>query len=189
MNLISLFIAGLLTSNIVLFHFLGLSSFIDTKEKDKNVIYIGTLVTVVTVISSMISYLIYNYVLKPLNIEYLKTVLFMVIIFIIIIILKEILKRIMPKLYENLISYFPIIATNCVILGVALLNISNGYNFYETLIYSVAASLGFLLLIYIFSTIKERIDSCDIPESFKGVPIALIVIAIITLIFSRFIGL
>ncbi len=189
MNLISLFITGLLTSNVVLSKFLGICPFIGTSNKEKNALYMGISVTLVIVISSTITYLMYTYILVPTDTVYLKTIMFILVIASMVQLLEILLKRFMSKVYKTLGLYLPLITTNCAVLGVTLLNISNGYNFTEMLVYSISASLGFTLVIYIFSTIRERIENSDIPESFKGTPIALITAAIIALVFSRFTGI
>ena len=189
MNLISLFITGLLTSNVVLNKFLGICPFIGTSNKSKNAIYMGISVSIVTVMSSIITYLIYTYVLIPTDTTYLKTIMFILVIASMVQLLEILLKRYMPKIHGALGLYLPLITTNCAVLGITLLNISNDYNFYEMLIYSVSASLGFTLVIYIFSTIRERIEINDVPESFKGIPIALITAAIMALVFARYTGI
>lgn len=186
MNLISLFVTGLLTSNVVLNKFLGICPFIGTSKKTKNARDMGISVMIVVILSSIITYLIYNYVLVPTDTTYLKTIMFILVIASMVQLLEMLLKRFLPSVYSSLGLYLPLITTNCAVLGIALLNISNGYNLIEMLVYSVASSLGFTLVIYIFSTVRERIEQCDVPESFKGTPIALIVAAIMALIFSRF---
>ena len=186
MNLISLFVTGLLTSNVVLNKFLGICPFIGTSKKTKNAINMGLSVMIVVVLSSVITYFIYYYVLIPTNTTYLKTIMFILVIASLVQILEILLKKFIPSVYKALGLYLPLITTNCAVLGIALLNIDSGYNLVEMLVYSFSASLGFTLVIYIFSTIRERIEQCDVPESFKGTPIALIVAAIMALIFSRF---
>ena len=141
----------------------------------------------VVTISSILTYLIYYYILVPTDTTYLKTIMFILVIASMVQLLEIILKRYIPSVYKALGLYLPLITTNCAVLGIALLNISSEYNFIEMLVYSVSASLGFTLVIYIFSSMRERIEQCNVPESFKGTPIALIVAAIMSLIFSRFI--
>lgn len=186
MNLISLFVTGLLTSNVVLNKFLGICPFIGTSRKTKNAIDMGLSVMLVIVLSSIITYLIYNYILVPTDTVYLKTVMFILVIASMVQLLEIILKKYFTKIYKALGLYLPLITTNCAVLGVTLLNINNDYNFIEMLVYSFSSSLGFTLVIYIFSTIRERLDNSNVKESFKGTPIALIVAAIMALIFSRF---
>ena len=186
MNLISIFISGLLTSNVVLNKFLGICPFIGTSKKKKNALDMGISVMIVVVLSSIITYLIYNYILVPTNTTYLKTIMFILVIASLVQTLELLLKRFFKKIYSSLGLYLPLITTNCCVLGIVLLNIDNGYNLYEMLVYSVSSSLGFTLVIYIFSSIRERLDNLNIPKCFKGTPIALIVAAIMSLLFMRF---
>ena len=187
MSLISIFITGLLTSNVVLIKFLGICPFIGTSRKTKNALSMGLSVMLVVTISSILTYLIYYYILVPTDTTYLKTIMFILVIASMVQLLEIILKRYIPSVYKALGLYLPLITTNCAVLGIALLNISSEYSFIEMLVYSVSASLGFTLVIYIFSSMRERIEQCNVPESFKGTPIALLTAAIMSLIFSRFI--
>lgn len=189
MNLISLFVTGLLTSNVVLDKFLGICPFMGTSNKEKNALYMGGAVTIVTVISSIITYLIYHYILEVTDTTYLKTIMFILVIASMVQLIEVLFKQFIPLMYKTLGLYLPLITTNCAVLGITLLNISSGYNFVEMLVYSVSSSLGFTLVIYIFSTIRERLEQCDVPESFKGSPIAFVVAAIMALVFSRFTGI
>lgn len=186
MNLISLFISGLLTSNVVLTKFLGICPFIGTSKKKKNALDMGISVMIVVVLSSVITYLIYNYILVPTNTTYLKTIMFILVIASLVQSLEILLKKFLPNIYSSLGLYLPLITTNCCVLGITLLNIDNGYNLVEMLVYSVSSSLGFTLVIYIFSSMRERLEECNVPKSFKGTPIALIIAAIMSLIFMRF---
>ena len=187
MNLINICIASILTENIVLTKFLGICPFVGTSSKEKNAIGMGLSVMLVVTISSIITYLLYNYLLVPTNTIYLKTVLFILVIASMVQLLEMLLKKYIPTLHKSLGIYLPLITTNCAVLGITLLNITNNYNFAEMLVYSISSSLGFTLIIYIFSTIRERIEKCNVLESFKGYPIALITAAIMTLIFSRYV--
>ena len=186
MDLINLFITGLLTENVILYKFLGICPFIGTSNKEKNAVYMGLSVTLVTTLSSIITYLLYHYVLIPTKSEYLVTIIFILVISALVQILELVLKKLFPIIHKTLGLYLPLITTNCAVLGVTLLNINNNFNFLEVLTFSIASSLGFTLVIYIFSTIRKRIDKCDVPDRFKGVPIALITAFIMALIFKRF---
>lgn len=186
MNLISLFIMGLLTENIVLTKFLGICSFVGTSNKEKDAIGMGICVTFVVMISSIITYLLYNCVLLPTNTEYLKTILFILVIASVVGIIEIIIKRYFNSLYKSLGIYLPLITTNCAVLGIALLNVNNNYSFIEMIIYSLSSSLGFTLVIYIFSTLREKINNNDVPVSFKDYPIAFITASIMALLFSRY---
>ena len=188
MNLISLFIASFLTENIVLTKFLGICPFIGTSNKEKNALMMGLAVTGVVTISSLITYCLYYYVLLPTNTEYLKTIVFILVIASMVQIVEIIIRNNFKKLHEALGIYLPLITTNCAVLGTVLLNINNHFTLIEALIFSFGSGLGFTLVIYIFSTIRARLETSAVPESFKGTPIALITAAIMALIFGRYIG-
>lgn len=188
MNLISLFVTSLLTENIVLTKFLGLCPFFGNSSKEKNAVSMGICVTLITTISSIITFFLNKYILIPTNTTYLKTLMFILVIASLVQILVLILKNKYKKVYKNLGIYLSLITTNCAVLGVVLLNVNNANSLIETIIYSLGSGLGFMIVIYVFSTIRERLDNSDVPESFKGIPIAFITAAIMSLIFTRFIG-
>jgi len=188
MNLISLFITSLLTENIVLTKFLGLCPFFGNSSKEKNAVSMGICVTLITTISSIITFFLNKYILIPTNTTYLKTLMFILVIASLVQILVLILKNKYKKVYKNLGIYLSLITTNCAVLGVVLLNVNNANSLIETIIYSLGSGLGFMIVIYVFSTIRERLDNSDVPESFKGIPIAFITAAIMSLIFTRLIG-
>lgn len=187
MNLISLFITGLLTENIVLTKFLGLCPFFGNSTKEKSAIAMSICVTLITVISSIITYFIYNYILVPTNTTYLKTLMFILVISSLVQLLILIIKNKYKNIYKSLGIYLSLITTNCAVMGVVLLNINNNYNLIETIVYSLASSLGFMLVMYVFSTMRERLT--NVPKSFEGLPIAFIIASIMALIFNRYIGL
>ncbi len=186
MTLINLFVTSLLTQNIVLNKFLGICPFMGTSKSEKNALHMGLSVTFVITLSSVITYLLYNFVLVPTNTEYLKTIMFILVISSVVQILDIVLKKYFKSIHKTLGLYLPLITTNCAVLGITLLNITNEYNILEVLVYSIGSSLGFTLVIYVFSTIRERLEQTNIPESFKGTPIALITAFIMSLLFMRF---
>ena len=188
MNLISIFITSILTGNIVLTKFLGICPFIGNSNNRKNAFMMGLAVTLVITLSSIITYLLYYYVLVPTNTTYLKTIIFILVIASMVQALVIIIKNKFKNIYDSLGIYLPLITTNCAVLGVVLLNITNNYTFLETIIYSLGSSIGFTLVIYVFSTIREKIEVSNVPKSFKGLPIALITAAIMSLLFTRYIG-
>jgi len=187
MNLISLFITGLLTENVVLSKFLGICPFIGSSNKEKTAFYMGSSVTIVVTLSSIITYLIYHYILVPTNTTYLRTLMFILIIAFMVQLIELLLKKFLPKVHKSLGIYLPLITTNCAVLGITLLNINNNFNFIEMLVYSISSSLGFTLVIYIFASIRERLEVCNVPKYFKGIPIALITAFIMSLLFGRYI--
>lgn len=188
MNLISLFTMSILTENIVLTKFLGICPFIGTSNKEKSALMLGLSVCGVVTSSSILTYFLYHYILVPTNTTYLKTIAFILIIASIVQITEIIIRNKSKKIYETLGIYLPLITTNCAVLGTVLLNISNNYNLLETIVFSVGSSLGFTLVIYIFASIRERLETSNVPKPFKGTPIAFITAAIMALLFSRYIG-
>ena len=187
MNLISIVTSALLTENVVLTKFLGICPFMGVSTKRKNAISMGLSVMLVVTLSSIITWTLYHFLLVPTKTEYLKTVLFVLVIASLVQLLEIILKRYFKQIHDMLGLYLPLITTNCAVLGIVLLNINNDYNFIEMLTYSICSSLGFTLVIYIFSSMREKINNSDVPTPFKGHPIALITAAIMALLFSRYI--
>lgn len=185
MNLINLFITSLLTENIVLTKFLGICPFVGTSKKEDTAFKMGLAVTIVVTLSSIITYLLYTYLLVPTDTTYLKTLMFILVIASLVQLLEMIIKRYSKNLYKAFGIYLPLITTNCAVLGITLLNINNGFNFIQMLVYSIGSSLGFTFVIYLFATIREYLNNKDIPDSFKGAPIAFITAGIMALVFGR----
>ena len=188
MNLFQLFMTSMLTENIILTKFLGICSFIGTSKKETSALGMGLSVSVVMLLSSIVTYLIYHFILVPTDTTYLRTLLFILVISSMVQILEIIIKRYFPFLNDLLGLYLPLIASNCAIFGTTLLNINNGFNFVEMLVFTIGSGLGFALIIYIFSTIRERIEFANVPKCFKGTPIALITASVMALVFSRYFG-
>ena len=184
MNLISLLISSILTENIILTKFLGICPFMGTSNNEKDAIGMSLAVTIVTVLSSIITYLIYNYILVTTNTVYLQTLMFIFVIACMVQIMLIIIKNKFRKLYNSLGIYLPLITTNCAVLGITLLNVNSDFTFIEMLIYSLGSCIGFFLVIYIFASIRENLSE-DIPKCFKGYPIAFIIAGIMALIFGR----
>ena len=187
MNLVNIFITALLTENVVLTKFLGICPFIGTSKSRKSAISMGLSVMLVVTLSSIITYILYHYLLVPTNTEYLKTFLFVLVIASFVQLLEILLKRYFKSIHKMLGIYLPLITTNCAVLGIVLLNITNNFNFIEMLVYSISSSLGFTFVIYLFSSMREKIENSDVPAPFKGYPIALITAAIMALLFSRYV--
>ena len=185
MNLISLFITSILTENIVLTKFLGICPFVGTSKKEETAFKMGIAVTIVVTLSSIITYLLYTYLLVPTDTTYLKTLMFILVIASLVQLLEIVIKRYSKNLYKAFGIYLPLITTNCAVLGITLLNINNGFNFSEMLVYSIGSSIGFTLVIYLFSIIREYLAKKDVPKIFKGAPIAFITAGIMALIFGR----
>lgn len=186
---VAIIIAAVLTNNFVLSKFYGCCPFLGVSKKLDSSIGMGAAVVFVMVCASLVTYPIYHLILKPLELTYLRTVAFILVIAVFVQLLEMVIKKLMPPLYKTLGVYLPLITTNCAVLGVVLLNVQNDYNFIESVVYGITGGLGFLLAIYLFSTVRERLEFADYPKAFEGFPIALITAGLIALAFMGFSGL
>lgn len=189
MNLLLLFIASSLVSNVVLSQFLGICPFLGVSKKVNTAAGMGAAVIFVITIASAITSLIYQFILVPLKINYLQTIVFILVIAALVQFVEMVLKKTMPALYSALGVYLPLITTNCAVLGVALNSVQREYSFIESLIYGVGTAVGFFVAIVILAGIRERIEHNDIPDSFKGTPIVLITACLMAIAFCGFTGL
>ena len=187
--IISLVIMGVITNNIVLSQSLGICPFLGVSKKTDSAVGMGFAVTFVLLISSLVCYVLYNYLLVPFEIEYLQTITFILIIAVLVQILDIVLKKASPALYNSLGVYLALITTNCAVLGTANSIIDNGYTVLKTVIHSVSVGLGFTLALILMAGVRERIDKNEkIPKCFKGFPIALISAALMSMAFAGFAG-
>ena len=189
MEYILIFISAIFVNNIVLSQFLGICPFLGVSKKVETAMGMSAAVAFVLTIATIVTFLIQKFVLDVFGLGYLQTITFILVIAALVQLVEMIIKKLSPSLYKALGVYLPLITTNCVVLNVTLNNITSGYNFAEMLTYSIAIPVGFTMVLYIFSTIRERLDACDTPLSWKGNPIALIVAAIMALAFSGLMGL
>ncbi len=185
----TLFISAILINNIVLTKFLGMCPIMGVSRKTSSALGMGAAVVFVIFGSSVFTYVLYYNVLVPMSLEYMDLITFILVIAAFVQFVEMVMKKFTPALYKALGIFLPLITTNCVVLYVTLVNITNGYSFMEMVVYSIAVPLGFTLVLYIFSTIRERLDSAPVPKAFEGNPIALIVMAIMAAIFTAFAGL
>lgn len=188
-NLFVMLITFVFINNVVLNQFLGMCPFMGVSKKSSSALGMGAAVTFVIVVASLVTYGLYWGVLDKLDLQFMDLITFILVIAALVQLVEMIIKKMSPTLYKALGVYLPLITTNCVVLNVTLNNISYNYNFMEMLTYSIAIPVGFTLVLYIFSTIRERLDACDVPVPFKGNPIALIVAGIMALAFSGLMGL
>jgi len=188
-GLITLFISNVVISNVVLTKFLGMCPLLGVSRKSSSAIGMGLAVIFVIVGASIFTWTLYYMVLVPLHLEYMDLITFILVIAAFVQFVEMFLKKYSPALYKALGIYLPLITTNCVVLFVTLDNIIKGYDFVEMLVYSTAVPTGFMLVLYIFSTIRERLDQSNVPTAFKGNPIALIVAALMAAVFTSFAGL
>lgn len=189
MELFSLFISAIFINNIILNKFLGMCPFMGVSRKTSSALGMGGAVTFVIFFSSLITWGLFEYVLDPLNLQYMDLITFILIIASFVQLVEMIIKKYSPSLYKALGIYLPLITTNCAVLFVALENIKQGFTFVESVVYSLAVPIGFTLVLIIFSAIRERLDIADVPKPLKGNPVAMIVAAIMALAFSGLAGL
>lgn len=190
-NIVTIVLAGILTENMVLAKFLGICPFLGVSKKTNTAVSMGIAVTLVMLISTAVTYPIHRYLLIPNGLEYLQTIVFILVIAALVQLVEIVLKKYIPPLYTALGVYLPLITTNCAVLGITMLNFTNTRitNYAEALFNSLGAGLGFLLAMFIFAGVRSRLESSDIPESLKGLPITLIAAAIVSLSFLGFSGL
>ena len=187
-KLLAISLGAILTNNFIFAQFLGICPFLGVSKKSDTALGMGLAVTFVMGLASAITYAV-NIILVKLNLEFMQTVAFILVIAALVQFIEMFLKKSIPTLYTALGIYLPLITTNCAVLGVALLNVQNNYNFIESGVYGITGGVGFLLAIYLFATIRERTQFCDYPKCFEGFPIALITAGLIALAFMGFSGL
>ncbi len=197
-----IFLSGILTDNFILSKFLGICPFLGVSKKVNTAASMSIAVTLVMVIATAVTWPVYYYLLVPNKIEYLQTIVFILIIAALVQLLEMLIKRFIPPLYSALGIYLPLITTNCAVLGVTTLNLSyekvvsesvivggaQGLGFAESLVNALGAGVGFLVAMVIFAGVRGRLESCDIPKSLRGLPITLIAASIVALSFLGFGG-
>jgi electron transport complex protein RnfA len=189
MEYIVIIISAILVSNIVLAQFLGICPFLGVSTKVSTALGMSAAVVFVIVLATMVTWLVNQYVLVPLEITFLQTISFILIIAFLVQMVEIILKKISPPLYQALGIYLPLITTNCAVLGVALLVQAKSYNLLESVVYGASIATGFGLAMLIFSGIREHLELMGMPKGLKGIPIALITAGILSLAFMGFSGL
>ena len=189
MEYFAIIIGAIFVNNVVLAQFLGICPFLGVSNKVNTSLGMGAAVVFVMAISSIVVYLLQYYVLVPLRIEYMQTIVFILVIAALVQMVEIILKKISPALYQALGIFLPLITTNCAVLGAALLNIQNGYDLVESLAYGFSSAAGFTLAIVIFAGVRVRISFADPPKSFRGIPIAMVAAGLIAMAFSGFSGM
>ncbi len=189
MEVLSVIIAALFTENFVLVKFLGICPFLGVSKKTETALGMGMAVTFVMAIASACTWAVNHFLLEPFSLEYLQTIVFILIIAGLVQFVEMFVKKTIPSLYSALGIYLPLITTNCAVLGVALLNVQYGYGFMLSIVYGTFAALGFSMAIVLFSGIREFIDENEVPVSFRGFPIALITAGLMAIAFTGFSGL
>ena len=188
-ELLLIAIGSALVNNVVLSQFLGLCPFLGVSKKIETAGGMGVAVIFVITIASAVTNSIYTFILVPTGLEYLDTIVFILVIAALVQFVELVLKKSMPSLYEALGVYLPLITTNCAVLGVALTNVQNGYGFAASVINGIGISVGFTIAIVILAGIRERNEHNNIPESFKGMPITLVTAGLMAIAFFGFSGI
>jgi Na+-translocating ferredoxin:NAD+ oxidoreductase subunit A len=189
MNLIGIAFGAVFVSNVVLAQFYGLCSFLGVSKKRGPALSMGAAVTLVITLSAIISWVIDYYILVPFNLRYLNTIVFILVIAAFVQLVEMLIKRFSPPLYQSLGVYLPLITTNCAVLGVAIDSTQQlNYNFAETATYAFFISIGYALVIYLFSAIREEMDAYDVPRNYQGLGVGLITAFILAMAFSGFVG-
>ncbi len=187
-TLVAIVLSSVLINNYVLSRFLGICPFLGVSKKLNQAVGMGVSVTLVMLLATAVTWPIQQYILNRLGLEYMQTILFILIIAALVQLTELLLKRFIPALHKGLGVYLPLITTNCAVLGVTINNITDGYNFVESLVSSLGCGLGFLLAMVLFSGLRSKIDESEIPESFKGLGATLIAASFISLAFFGFAG-
>ena len=188
-GLVVILLSSVLVNNYVLSRFLGICPFLGVSKKLNQATGMGASVTAVMILATLVTWPIQRLVLDPLGLGYLQTIVFILVIASLVQILEIFLKRFSPALHQGLGVYLPLITTNCAVLGVAINNITDGYNFIESIVSSLGCGLGFLLAMVLFSGLRSRIDESEVPKSFRGVAITLIAASFISLAFMGLAGI
>ena len=187
-ELILILMAGVLVNNYVLQQFLGICPFLGVSKKFGQAAGMGIAVTFVMLCATAATWPIYTFALVPLKLEYLQTIVFILVIAALVQFVEIVLKRFIPSLYKSLGVYLPLITTNCAVLGVTLNNIIAGYNFLESMVSSLGVGLGFLLAMVLFAGVRSRMETIPTPKAFKGIPITLVAASLVALAFFGFSG-
>ena len=188
-DLLLILVASSLVSNVVLSQFLGLCPFLGVSKKVDTALGMGTAVIFVITIASFVAACIYKFILVPTNLDYLQTIVFILVIAALVQFVEMFLKRYMKGLYQSLGVYLPLITTNCAVLGVALTNVTKGYGILYSVVNGFATAVGFTISIVLLASIREKIEYNDVPEVLKGMPIVLITAGLMAIAFCGFSGL
>ena len=188
-SLIMIVVSSALVSDVVLSQFLGICSFLGVSRQIKTSASLGGAVIFVITIASAVASLLYDYVLVPLNLDYLKTIVFILVIAALVQLVEMFLRKTSRAIYEALGIYLPLITTNCAVLGVALTNVQNGYNLLESVLCGFGTALGYTIAIVLLAGIRGRLDEEAIPAPFRGAPIVLLCAALMSIAFMGFSGL
>ncbi len=185
-NMMYILVTSALVENIVLAKFLGCCPFLGVSKKLDSAVGMSSAVIFVMLMATAVTWPIYTYLLAPNGLEYLQTIVFILVIAALVQMVEFVLKKYMKPLYRALGVYLPLITTNCAVLGCALLNIENHYNFLESIINAIGVGLGFMIAMVLFAGVRSKMESVEFPKSFQGIPITLIAASIVSMSFMGF---
>ncbi len=188
-ELLTILLTAILTQNFVLAKFLGICPFLGVSKKLNTAVGMSAAVIFVMALATAVTYPINKLLLVKFDLEYLQTIVFILVIAALVQLVEIILKKYMPALYNALGIYLPLITTNCAVLGVVILNVDEGYNFAQSMFNSVGAGLGFMLAMVMFAGVRERLESCDVPKFMQGLPITLVAASLVSVSFLGFTGI
>lgn len=188
-NILGIIVSAIIVDNFVFSRVMGICPFMGVSNKVKTAVGMGAAVTFVMALASVITNVLYNYVLLYFNVTYLRTLVFILVIASLVQLVEMIIKRVSVTLYEALGVYLPLITTNCAVLGAAILNIDNGYDIIESLALGIGAALGFTLALVLMAAIRERQETVNLPKAMRGKPIALMMAGLMSLAFLGFSGM
>lgn len=188
-ELISILLTAILTQNFVLAKFLGICPFLGVSKKLNTAVGMSAAVIFVMGLATAVTYPINKFLLVKFDLEYLQTIVFILVIAALVQLVEIILKKYIPALYNALGIYLPLITTNCAVLGVVILNVDNSYNFAQSMFNSVGAGLGFMLAMVMFAGVRERLESCEVPKFMQGLPITLVAASLVSVSFLGFTGI
>ena len=188
LSLFSISLSAILAENFILVKFLGICPFMGVSKKTDTAVGMGVAVIFVMALASAATWAVNEFLLLPFDLGYMQTVVFILVIAALVQLVEMFLQKMVPSLYQALGIYLPLITTNCAVLGVALLNIQEGYSFIESVVYGITGGLGFTLAIVLFSSVRDRLEDCDCPKAFQGFPLALIAAGLLALSFMGFSG-
>ena len=188
-ELILIIIGAVFVNNFVLSRFLGICPFVGVSKKVESSLGMGMAVTFVMLLASVASWLIHRYALAPFHLEYLQTIVFILVIAALVQFVEMVIQKTAPSLYKSLGVYLPLITTNCAVLGLALLNIQEEYTLIESVFHALGAAVGFTMAMVLMAGIRERLDKADVPPALKGAPIAFIVAGLLAIAFMGFAGM
>ncbi len=188
-ELFSILLTAILTQNFVLAKFLGICPFLGVSKKLNTAVGMSAAVIFVMGLATAVCYPINKFLLVKNDLEYLQTIVFILVIAALVQLVEIILKKYMPALYNALGIYLPLITTNCAVLGVVILNVDNGYGFAQSMFNSIGAGIGFMLAMVMFAGVRSRLESCDIPKFMQGLPITLVAASLVSVSFLGFTGI